>query len=166
MGERTSPGSCCRCFKLNSHLRGHILAYLDQFSFFFFSCVHACVFVSMWPMCACMDYVCIMRFSALLAVPVYSSVQVAHDPGSAGRYMSFMSSAPFSNLGQRMIEWTRSAMTHTQWHAQVTLKNDFFFFLSGSKVALWKTAIDLKFTMEEWTLSHMWILSPLTVNDS
>lgn len=72
--------------------------------------------------------------------------QVAHDPGSTGRYMSFMSSAQFSNLGQRMIEWTRSAMTHTQWHAQVSLKNDFLD-LSGNKVALWKTSIDLKFTM-------------------
>lgn len=41
MGERMSSGSCCRCFKLNFHLRGHILAYLDHMRFFFL-CACAC----------------------------------------------------------------------------------------------------------------------------
>lgn len=60
--------------------------------------MHACIFASMCPMCVCMDcvHVCIIVFSAWLAVPVCACVQVAHDPGSAGRSVSFMSSVQFS----------------------------------------------------------------------
>lgn len=60
--------------------------------------MHACIFASMCPMCVCMDCVrvCIIVFSAWLAVPVCACVQVAHDPGSAGRSVSFMSSVQFS----------------------------------------------------------------------
>lgn len=40
--------------------------------------------------------VCIMELSAWSAVPVHACVQVAHDPGSAGRFVSFMPPVQFS----------------------------------------------------------------------
>ncbi len=65
---------------------------------FFFEGVCACL-----PLCEHVLYVClhglcvcIIVFSARLAVPVCACVQVAHDPGSAGRSVSFMSPVQFS----------------------------------------------------------------------
>lgn len=49
-------------------------------------------------LCVCLHglNVCIIELSARLAVPVHACVQVAHDPGSAVRSVSFMSPVQFS----------------------------------------------------------------------
>lgn len=69
----------------------------EKIFFFLKVCVHACIFCKHVPyVCLHGLRVCIIEFSAWLAVPVCACVQVAHDPGSAGRSVSFMSSVQFS----------------------------------------------------------------------
>lgn len=68
--------------------------------------MHAFFFGSTCALCLCGLCVCIIVFSARLAVPVCSSVQVAHDPLSIGRpvfHVPPCSVLP-ENLGQRRKE--------------------------------------------------------------
>lgn len=76
---------------------------------------------------------CITVFSAWLAMPVCACVQVAHDPGSAGRFVSFMSSVQFllkSGSGDKRITPVRYD-SHTLTHTRLAEK-------CGNKVALWR----------------------------
>lgn len=83
--------------------------------------LRACVCV----MCACMASlrVCIIVFSARLAVPVCGCVQVAHDPGSTGRSVSFMSPVQFS-LKSGSKDKRITPIRHDT-HTPASLKNDF-----------------------------------------
>ena len=113
-----------------------LLGYLDHMNFCFFwrwVCRHAFFFFCERVRCVCLHglRVCIIVFSARLAVPVCARVQVAHDPGSAGRSMSFMSPVQFSlKSGSKDKRITpiccdTHTHTHTQTHTGLFLKNDF-----------------------------------------
>lgn len=68
-------------------------------------CVHACIFGSTCAPRLCGLCVCIIVFSARLAMPVCSSVQVAHDPDSIGRPVFHVPCSVLpQNLGQRIKE--------------------------------------------------------------
>ena len=76
--------------------------------------------------CVCLHglRVCIIVFSARLAVPVCARVQVAHDPGSAGRSVSFMSPVQFSlksgSKDKRITPICCDTHTHTHRHTPVS----------------------------------------------
>lgn len=100
-----------------------------QLSFFFFYKPLLCV--CLHGLC-----ICIIVFSGRLAVPVRARVQVVHDPDSAGRSVSFMSSAQFylkSGSKDERITLIRHD-THALTLAPVSLKNDFLEVWSGNKV--------------------------------
>lgn len=114
------------------------------------ACMHFCKHVP----CVCLHGVgvCIIVFSAWLAVPVCACVQVAHDPGSAGRSVSFMSPVQFSlKSGSKdervtLIRYDMHTHTSTDTHAglfEKWLPGD----LSGNKVALWRTLRPTTFEM-------------------
>lgn len=67
--------------------------------------------------------VCIILFSARLAVQVCACVQVAHDPDSAGRSVSFMSPVQFSlKSGSKDKRITPIRYdTHTNTHTHQSL---------------------------------------------
>lgn len=70
--------------------------------------------------------VCIIVFSAWLAVPVCACVQVAHDPGSTGRSVSFMSSVQFSlksgSKDKRITPIYTITLRHTLIHTSLSEK--------------------------------------------
>ena len=103
------------------------------FVFFEGECAGMLFFFCERVRCVCLHglRVCIIVFSARLAVPVCARVQVAHDPGSAGRSVSFMSPVQFSlKSGSKDKRITpiccdTHTHTHTQTHTGLFLKNDF-----------------------------------------
>lgn len=116
---------------------------------YFFEGVCACMrflfflffFASPGSVCLHGLCICIIVFSGRLAVPVRARVQVVHDPDSAGRSVSFMSSARFyleSGSKDERITLIRHD-THALTLAPVSLKNDFLEVWSGNKVALRRT---------------------------
>lgn len=94
--EHACSGSCGRCVSLSmwdALFWGILIIWICLKV-----CVRACMhfwervhYVGLHELC-----VCIIVFSARLAVPVCACVTVAHDPGSAGRSMSFMSPVQYS----------------------------------------------------------------------
>jgi len=62
-----------------------------------FEAVQACMHFHKYVHNVCLygSCVCLIVFSAQLAVPVHSSVQVAHDHASVGRSVSFLSPVQF-----------------------------------------------------------------------
>lgn len=107
------------------------------------ACMHFFFFFCNPRLCVCLHglCICIIVFSGRLAVPVRARVQVVHDPDSAGRSVSFMSSAQFYLKSGSKDE--RKTLirhdTHALTLAPVSLKNDFLEVRSGNKVALRRT---------------------------
>lgn len=133
--EQACRRSCARCACLNFHARSPVLGDLHHM-IFFWRCVCMHGFCKHLPyVCMHVLCICLITFSTRLAVPVCTCVQVAHDPGSAGRSVSFMSTVQLclksGSKDERitLIRFDTHAYTHTHtkihWHTLVSLKNDF-----------------------------------------